>query len=156
IINSINLEDGLERIEKVLPLAREHGAAVIALTIDEHGMAKTAEDKLRIARRIFQICTQDWGLRPEGLLFDVLNSTICTGNEDDRRLALETLEGIRRVREQLPGVGLILGISNVSFGLNPAARHVLNSVFLHHATEAGLTAAILHAGRIEPLHRIDE
>ncbi len=81
--------------------------------------------------------------------------TICTGNEDDRRLALETLEGIKRLREELPGVGLILGVSNVSFGLNPAARHVLNSVFLHHATEAGLTAAILHAARIEPLHRID-
>ena len=155
IINSINLEDGLERCEKVLPLAKEHGAAVIALTIDEKGMAKTAEEKVRIARRIFDICTGDWGLRPEDLLFDVLTFTICTGNEDDRRLGLETLEGIRRVRAELPGVGLLLGLSNISFGLNPAARHVLNSVFLHHAQEAGLTAAILHAARIEPLHRID-
>jgi 5-methyltetrahydrofolate--homocysteine methyltransferase len=155
IINSINLEDGLERCEKVLPLAKEHGAAVVALTIDEQGMAKTAEDKVRIARRIYGICTEDWGLRPEDLLFDVLTFTICTGNSDDRRLGLETLEGIRRVRAELPGVGLILGLSNISFGLNPAARHVLNSVFLHHARDAGLTAAILHSGRIEPLHRID-
>ena len=155
IINSINLEDGLERCQKVLPLAKEHGAAVICLTIDEQGMAKTAEDKLRIARRIFDICTRDWGMRPEDLLFDVLTFTICTGNEDDRRLGLETLEGIRRVRAELPGVGTILGLSNISFGLSPAARHVLNSVFLHHAQEAGLTAAILHAARIEPLHRID-
>ncbi|MFN0006436.1 MAG: methionine synthase [Planctomycetota bacterium] len=155
IINSINLEDGLERIEKVLPLAKEHGSAVVALTIDEKGMAKTAEEKVRIASRIYRICTEDWGLRPEDLLFDVLTFTICTGNEDDRRLGLETLEGIRRVRAELPGVGLILGLSNISFGLNPAARHVLNSVYLHHASEAGLTAAILHSGRIEPLHRID-
>ncbi len=155
IVNSINLEDGLERIERVLPMVKEHGSAVIALTIDEQGMAKKAEDKLRIARRIYDICTQHWGLRPEDLLFDVLTFTICTGNEDDRRLALETLDGIRLVKQELPGVGLLLGLSNVSFGLNPAARHVLNSVFLHHATEAGLTAAILHAARIEPLHRID-
>ena len=156
IINSINLEDGLERCEHVLPLAREHGAAVVALTIDEEGMAKTADEKVRIARRIHDICVDDHGLRSEDLLFDVLTFTICTGNEDDRRLGLETLEGIRRVKEELPGVGLLLGLSNISFGINPAARHVLNSVFLHHAQEAGLTAAILHSGRIEPLHRIDE
>ncbi len=155
IVNSINLEDGLERCEQVLPLVKEFGAAVVALTIDEQGMAKTAEDKLRIAKRLYRICTEDYRLAPEDLLFDVLTFTICTGNEEDRRLALETLEGIRRLREELPGVGLLLGVSNVSFGLNPAARHVLNSVFLHHATEAGLTAAILHAARIEPLHRID-
>jgi len=156
IVNSINLEDGLERIEKVLPLVKEHGAAVIALTIDEAGMAKTAADKLRIAKRIHTICVEDWGLRPEDILFDVLTFTICTGNEDDRKLGLETLEGIRLVKEELPGVGLLLGLSNISFGLNPAARHVLNSVYLHHAREAGLTAAILHSARIEPLHRIDE
>ncbi|MBL8862535.1 MAG: methionine synthase [Planctomycetes bacterium] len=155
IVNSINLEDGLERIEQVLPLVKEHGAAVIALTIDEQGMAKTAADKLRIAKRIHGICVEEHGLSPEDLLFDVLTFTICTGNEDDRRLGLETLEGIRRVKAELPGVGLLLGLSNISFGLNPAARHVLNSVFLHHAREAGLTAAILHSARIEPLHRID-
>ncbi|MAF64348.1 MAG: methionine synthase [Planctomycetes bacterium] len=156
IINSINLEDGPDRCARVLPLAREHGAAVVALTIDEEGMGKTADDKVRIARRIHDLCVEEHGLRPEDLLFDVLTFTICTGNEDDRRLGLETLEGIRRVKSELPGVGLLLGLSNISFGLNPAARHVLNSVFLHHAQEAGLTAAILHSGRIEPLHRIDE
>jgi 5-methyltetrahydrofolate--homocysteine methyltransferase len=156
IINSINLEDGLERCRAVLPMAKEFGAAVICLTIDEEGMAKTAGDKLRIAKRLFDICTRDYDLRPEDLFFDVLTFTICTGNEDDRRLGLETLEGIRRVRAELPGVGTLLGLSNISFGLRPAARHALNSVFLHHAQEAGMTAAILHAGRIEPLHHIDE
>jgi len=156
VINSINLEDGLERIEKVLPLAKEHGAAVIALTIDEDGMAKTADAKIRVAHRLYRICTEDWGLRPEDLFFDVLTFTICTGNEDDRKLGLETLEGIRRVHAELPGVNSLLGLSNISFGLDPAARHVLNSVFMHHAQEAGLTAAILHSGRIEPLHHIDE
>mgnify|MGYP002628959175 FL=1 len=156
IINSINLEDGLNKCVEVLPLAREHGSAVVCLTIDEDGMAKTADEKVRIARRIHDICTKDYGLRPEDLLFDVLTFTICTGNEDDRKLGLETLEGIRRVRDELPGVGTILGLSNISFGLKPAARHALNSVFMHHAQEAGLTAAILHAGRIEPLHHIPD
>ena len=155
IINSINLEDGLERIETVLPLVKEHGSSVIALTIDEQGMAKTADEKLRIARRLYDICVDDWGLQPEDLFFDVLTFTICTGNEDDRRLGIETLEGIRRVTEELPGVHTLLGLSNISFGLNPAARHVLNSVFMHHAQEAGLSSAILHSGRIEPLHHID-
>ncbi len=156
IINSINLEDGPQKCAEVLPLAREHGSAVVCLTIDEDGMAKTADEKVRIARRIHDICTKEYGLRPEDLLFDVLTFTICTGNEDDRKLGLETLDGIRRVREELPGVGTLLGLSNISFGLKPAARHALNSVFMHHAQEAGLTAAILHAGRIEPLHRIPD
>ena len=155
VINSINLEEGPEKCHEVLPMAKDHGAAVVALTIDEDGMAKTADDKLRIARRIYDLCVNDYGMRPEDILFDVLTFTICTGNEDDRRLGLETLEGIRRVKEELPGVGLLLGLSNISFGLNPAARHVLNSVYLHHAQKAGLTAAILHSGRIEPLHHID-
>ena len=154
IVNSINLEDGLERAGKILPMAREHGAALIALTIDEDGMAKSVEDKVRIARRIHDLAL-DHGLRPEDLLFDVLTFTICTGNEDDRRHGIHTLEGVRRVREELPGVGTLLGLSNISFGLKPAARHALNSVFLHHAQEAGLTAAILHAGRITPLHKLD-
>lgn len=156
LINSINLEDGLNKCVEVLPLAKEHGSAVVCLTIDEDGMAKTADAKVRIARRIHDICTKDYGLRPEDLLFDVLTFTICTGNEDDRKLGLETLAGIRRVCDELPGVGTILGLSNISFGLKPAARHALNSVFMHHAQEAGLTAAILHAGRIEPLHRIPD
>jgi 5-methyltetrahydrofolate--homocysteine methyltransferase len=156
IINSINLEEGPARAEEVLRIAKEHGAAVIALTIDEKGMAKTAEDKIRIARRLHRMCVEDFGMRPEDLLFDVLTFTIATGNDDDRRLGLETLEGIRRVRDELPGVGTLLGVSNISFGLNAAARHVLNSVFLHHAQEAGLTAAIAHSARIMPLHRIDK
>ncbi len=155
IINSINLEDGLEKCRQVLPIAKEHGSAVIALTIDEKGMAKEVEDKVRIARRIHDLCVQDYGMRPEDLFFDVLTFTVCTGNEDDRKHAINTLEGIRRVREELPGVNTLLGLSNVSFGLRPAARHALNSVFLHHAQEAGLSAAILHAGRIEPLHHIE-
>jgi 5-methyltetrahydrofolate--homocysteine methyltransferase len=155
IVNSINLEDGMERAGKVLPLAKEHGSALIALTIDEEGMAKSVEDKVRIARRIHDICVQDYGLRSEDLLFDVLTFTVCTGNEDDRKHAQNTLEGVKRVREALPGVGTILGVSNVSFGLKPAARHALNSVFLHHAQEYGLTAAILHSGRITPLHKLD-
>ena len=155
IVNSINLEEGPERAEKVLRVVKEHGAALIALTIDEKGMAKTADEKLRIARRLYQLCVGDWKLRPEDLFFDVLTFTIATGNDADRRLGLETLDGIRRVREELPGVGLLLGVSNISFGLNPAARHVLNSVFLHHAHEAGLTSAILHSARIVPLHRIE-
>jgi 5-methyltetrahydrofolate--homocysteine methyltransferase len=155
IVNSVHLEDGLKKCEQVLPLVKEFGAAVICLTIDEQGMAKEVEDKVRVARRIRDICVHDYGLRPEDLLFDVLTFTVCTGNEDDRAHAWKTLEGVRRVREELPGVGTLLGLSNVSFGLAPAARHALNSVFLHHAQEAGLTAAILHAGRIEPLHKID-
>jgi len=155
VINSINLEDGLEKCARVLPLAKEHGSAVIALTIDEQGMAKEVEDKVRIARRLYEICTEQYGLRPEDLLFDVLTFTICTGNEDDRKHGIHTLEGIRRVKEELPGVGTLLGLSNISFGLRPAARHALNSVFMHYAQEAGLTAAILHSGRIEPLHSID-
>jgi len=155
IINSINLEDGLEKCSRVLPLAKEHGSAVIALTIDEKGMAKEVEDKVRVARRIYDICVEDYGLSPADLLFDVLTFTICTGNEDDRKHGINTLEGIRRVRAELPGVGTLLGLSNISFGLRPAARHALNSVFMHHAQEAGLTAAILHAARIEPLHKIE-
>ncbi|MAB81420.1 MAG: methionine synthase [Planctomycetes bacterium] len=154
IINSINLEDGKEKCAKVLPLAREFGSAVIALTIDEQGMAKEVEEKVRIARRLHDICVDEYGLRPEDLLFDVLTFTVCTGNEDDRRHGINTLEGLKRVREELPGVGTLLGLSNISFGLRPAARHALNSVFLHHAQQAGLTAAILHSGRIEPLHSI--
>jgi 5-methyltetrahydrofolate--homocysteine methyltransferase len=155
LINSINLEDGLERAAEVLPLAKEHGSGLIALTIDEEGMAKSVEDKVRIARRIHDLAVQDYGLRSEDLLFDVLTFTICTGNEDDRKHGIHTLEGVKRVREALPGVGTILGVSNISFGLKPAARHALNSVFLHHAQEAGLSAAILHSGRITPLHKLE-
>ncbi|MBI4584753.1 MAG: methionine synthase [Planctomycetes bacterium] len=158
LINSINLEDGEEKLDRLCPLARKFGAAVVALTIDEDreaGMAKVAARKLAIARRILRLATERHGLRPSDLVFDVLTFTICTGNESDRRLALETVEGIRLVKKELPGAYTILGVSNVSFGLKPAARHVLNSVFLHHAREAGLDAAIVHASKILPLYRID-
>jgi 5-methyltetrahydrofolate--homocysteine methyltransferase len=154
IINSINFEDGERHAHDRMVLARKFGAAVIALTIDEQGMAKTAEDKLRIARRLVDFACGRHGLPPSDLLLDPLTFTIATGNEDDRRLGLWTLEGIRMIREEFPDVQIILGLSNISFGLNPAARHVLNSVFLDHAVRAGMTGAIVHVSKIRPLHQI--
>lgn len=156
IINSINLEDGEQRCDEVLPLCRKYGAAVVALTIDEEGMAKTADRKVAIAHRIYRLATEKHGIAPGDLLFDPLTFTICTGNEDDRRLGLETLEAIRRIKQEMPACHVLLGVSNISFGVKAAVRHVLNSVFLHYAREAGLDAAIVHAGGIQPLYRIDE
>ncbi len=156
VINSINFEDGEEAAAARMRLARRFGAAVIALTIDEAGMAKTAERKCAIARRLVDFACGRFGLPLHDLLIDPLTFTICTGNEDDRRLALETLEAITRIREEFPAVQVILGVSNVSFGLGPAARHVLNSVFLDHAQRRGLTGAIVHPFKILPLHRIPE
>jgi 5-methyltetrahydrofolate--homocysteine methyltransferase len=156
IVNSINLEDGEERLDRVCQLCRRHGAAVIALTIDEEGMAKTPERKLAIARRIYDLAVNRHGMAPDDILFDPLTFTICTGNEDDRKLGLWTLEGIRLIAQEFPRCGLLLGLSNISFGLNPHARHVLNSVYLAHAREAGLTAAIVHADKITPLYKIPE
>ncbi|MDP2317092.1 MAG: methionine synthase [Pseudomonadota bacterium] len=154
IVNSINLEDGEDRLDKVCQLCRTHGAAVIALTIDEEGMAKTPERKLEVARRIHDLAVERHGMSPDDILFDPLTFTICTGNEDDRKLGLWTLEGIRLIAEHFPRCGILLGLSNISFGINPHARHVLNSVYLHHAREAGLTAAIVHADKITPLYKI--
>ncbi|MDI3309188.1 MAG: homocysteine S-methyltransferase family protein, partial [Acetobacteraceae bacterium] len=154
IINSINFEDGEKHAHDRLVLARKFGAAVIALTIDEQGMAKTAEDKLRIARRLVDFACNKHGLPQSDLLIDPLTFTIATGNEDDRKLGLWTLEGIRMIREEFPDIQIILGLSNISFGLNPAARHVLNSVFLDHAVRAGMTGAIVHVSKIKPLHLI--
>ncbi len=154
ILNSINFENGEEPAAQRLRLARKFGAAVIALTIDEEGMAKDAEAKLRIARRLYDFAVVKHGLPAADLLFDPLTFTICTGNADDRRLAVETLDSIRRIREEMPECGIILGLSNVSFGLKPAARQVLNSVFLHHATQAGMTGAIVHVSKSLPLHAI--
>ncbi|HEY8289118.1 MAG TPA: homocysteine S-methyltransferase family protein, partial [Acetobacteraceae bacterium] len=154
IINSINFEDGEKHAEDRLKLARQFGAAVIALTIDEVGMAKTPEDKLRIALRLADFACNRFGLAQSDLLIDPLTFTIATGNEDDRKLALWTLEGIAAIRAALPDVQIILGLSNVSFGLNPAARAVLNSVFLDHAVRAGMTGAIVHVSKIRPLHMI--
>ncbi|MCP4245820.1 MAG: methionine synthase [bacterium] len=156
LINSINLEDGEERMEAVCALARRHGAGVIALTIDEEGMAKTADRKVEVAKRIHELATKRFGLKPGDLMFDALTFTVCTGNVDDRPLAVATLEAIRRIKDELPGVHTVLGVSNVSFGLKAPSRRVLNSVFLHYARQAGLDSAILHVGGIEPLFKIDD
>lgn len=156
VINSINLEDGEERISKVLPLAKKFGAAVIALTIDEEGMAKTANKKLEIALRIRNIAVNKYGLREDDLIFDPLTFTLGSGDEEFRRSAIETLDAIKLIKKEIPRSFTILGISNVSFGLNPKARHALNSVFLYHAVKAGLDLAIVHASKIMPLNKIDE
>ena len=153
IINSINFEDGEGAARDRLALAKKFGAAVIALTIDETGMAKTAEAKLEVARRLVAIA-EEFGLPQSDLLIDPLTFTIATGNEDDRKLGEWTLEGIRLIRENFPEVQIVLGLSNISFGLNPAARAVLNSVFLDHAVRAGMSAAIVHVSKIRPLHLI--
>ncbi len=152
IINSINFEDGEQHAADRLRLAKKFGACVIALTIDEVGMAKTVEDKLRIARRLVDFACNQHGLPQSDLLIDPLTFTIATGNEDDRKLAQWTLEGIAAIRAEFPDIQIILGLSNVSFGLNPAARAVLNSVFLDHAARAGMSGAIIHVSKIRPLH----
>jgi 5-methyltetrahydrofolate--homocysteine methyltransferase len=156
IINSINFEDGEAPAEKRMALARRFGAAVVALTIDEQGMAKDAAAKLSIARRLRDFACGRFGLPESDLLIDPLTFTICTGNADDRRLGIETLEGIEAIRAALPDCQIILGLSNISFGLNPAARQVLNSVFLDEALKRGMTGAILHASKIVPAHQIPE
>ncbi len=156
ILNSINFEDGEEPAAKRLELARKYGSAVIALTIDESGMAKEADHKIDVARRLYDVACNKHGLPPQDLIFDPLTFTICTGNEDDRKLGLWTLDAIGRIAEELPECQILLGLSNISFGLNPAARHVLNSVFLDHAIKRGLTGAILHMSKIMPLHKIPE
>ncbi|MGK2956810.1 MAG: methionine synthase [Acidimicrobiales bacterium] len=159
ILNSVNLEDGDAvgtRLDRFLSLAREYGAAVVCTCIDEEGQARTAEWKLRAATAIHDLAVNRYGLEPSDLLFDPLVLPLSTGMEEGRRDGIETLEGIRAIKAGLPGVSTIVGLSNVSFGLNPAARHVLNSVFLHECVEAGLDAAIVHAARIMPLSKIDD
>ncbi len=154
IINSINFEDGEGAAHDRLVLAKKFGAAVIALTIDEVGMAKTPEDKIRVARRLVAFACDQHGLAQSDLLIDPLTFTVATGNEDDRKLAQWTLEGIAAISREFPDIQIILGLSNVSFGLNAAARAVLNSVFLDHAVKAGMTGAIVHVSKIRPLHLI--
>jgi 5-methyltetrahydrofolate--homocysteine methyltransferase len=154
IINSINFEDGEGAATDRLRLAKKFGAAVIALTIDEKGMAKTAAEKLAIARRLVDFACNRHGLPQSDLLIDPLTFTIATGNEDDRKLGEETLEGIRLIRAEFPDIQIILGLSNISFGLNAAARAVVNSVFLDHAVRAGMSGAIVHVSKIRPLHLI--
>ncbi len=156
ILNSINFEDGEKPAHERLVLARKFGCAVIALTIDEQGMAKTPRRKLEIARRLVDFACGQHGLPQADLLIDPLTFTIATGNEDDRKLGEWTLEGIRLIREEFPEIQIILGLSNISFGLNPPARHVLNSVFLDHAVGAGMTGAIVHVSKIKPLHKIPQ
>jgi 5-methyltetrahydrofolate--homocysteine methyltransferase len=158
ILNSVNLEDGDgpgTRLDRFLTLAREFGAAVVCTCIDTEGQARTADWKLRAAESIHDLAVNRYGLAASDLLFDPLVLPISTGMEESRRDGIETIEGIRRIKAALPGVGTIVGLSNVSFGLSPPARHALNSVFLHECQEAGLDAAIVHAERIVPLHKID-
>ncbi|MES2179401.1 MAG: methionine synthase [Gemmatimonadota bacterium] len=154
IINSINMENGRKRIDDVVPLAKTHGAALVALTIDPVGMAKTRERKLEVARAIYDIVVGEYGLAPEDLIYDALTFTLATGDAEWIDSAHETIEGIRLIKRELPGVFTILGVSNVSFGLDPAARYVLNSVFLHHCVEAGLDAAIVNPAHITPYAEI--
>jgi len=156
IVNSINLEAGRDKLDRVVPLAKAHGACVIALTIDEEGMAKTADRKLEVARRIHQLCCEEHGLDSESLIFDALTFTLTTGDEEWRPSAIETIEGIRRIKAELPGVKTSLGVSNVSFGVSPPARAALNSVFLHHCVQAGLDLAMVNPNHITPYAEIPE
>lgn len=156
LINSINLEDGEERMEKVCPLAKEFGAGLIALTIDEGGMAKTKEKKLEIAKRIYDLALTKYGIKGKDLIFDPLTFTVGSGDEEFRKSAIETLDAIKLIKENLKGVKTILGVSNVSFGLSPYARIVLNSVFTHEAVKQGLDLAIVNAKKIYPLHKISQ
>ncbi len=158
-INSVNYEDGdgpESRFTKTMELVAEHGAAVVALTIDEEGQARTAEKKVAIAERLIDDITGNWGVDESSILIDTLTFTICTGQEESRKDGAETIEAIRLLKRKHPDVQTTLGLSNISFGLNPAARQVLNSVFLHECQEAGLDSAIVHASKILPMNRIDE
>jgi len=159
VLNSANLEDGDgegSRLDRVLSLAAEHGSAVICLLIDERGQARDVEWKMEVAHRLHDIATTRYGLEPGALIFDPLTFPLSTGGEDLRQDAMATIDAIKRIKTELPGTATILGISNVSFGLKPAIRRILNSVFLHECIEAGLDAAIIHAGKITPLNQIDE
>ncbi|HEY6251462.1 MAG TPA: homocysteine S-methyltransferase family protein, partial [Candidatus Angelobacter sp.] len=156
IINSINLEDGEKRTAKVLPMAKRYGSAVIALTIDEDGMALTAEKKTAIAKRIFKLATEKYGIRPVDLIFDALTLPISTGQDEYRTAGIETLNALRQIKQELPEVKTILGVSNISFGLNTYARRVLNSVFMKEAVDHGLDMAIVNYAKIYPLYKIPE
>jgi 5-methyltetrahydrofolate--homocysteine methyltransferase len=159
VINSVNYEDGSgpgSRIARIMPVIKEHGAAVVALTIDEEGQARTAEWKVRVAARLIEDLTSNYGMRVEDIIVDALTFPIATGQEETRRDALETIEAIREIKRRYPTVQTTLGLSNVSFGLNPAARIVLNSVFLNECVNAGLDSAIVHASKILPMARIPD
>src|SRR5690348_4016000 len=156
IINSINLEDGEKRTSKVLPMAKRYGAAVIALTIDEDGMALTADKKVAIAHRIADLATNKYGIRPVDLIFDALTLPISTGQEEYRNAGRETLKAVERIKKELPDVKTILGVSNISFGLDAYSRRVLNSVFMHEAVDHGLDMAIVNYTKIYPLYKIPQ
>ncbi|CAB4550104.1 MAG: methionine synthase [Actinobacteria bacterium] len=159
VINSVNYEDGdgpTSRFARIMPLVQEHGAAVVALTIDEEGQARTSEWKLRVARRLIEDLTGNWQMKTGDILIDCLTFPIATGQEETRRDGIETIDAIRTLKSEYPEVQTTLGVSNVSFGLNPAARVVLNSVFLHECVAAGLDSAIVHPSKITPLARIEE
>jgi 5-methyltetrahydrofolate--homocysteine methyltransferase len=159
VINSVNYEDGdgpTSRFAKIMPLVKEHGASVVALTIDEEGQARDADWKLRVARRLIIDLRDNWGMNVGDILIDCLTFPIATGQEETRKDGIETIDAIRRLKIEFPEVQTTLGVSNVSFGLNPAARVVLNSVFLHECVQAGLDSAIVHPSKITPMARIDE
>jgi 5-methyltetrahydrofolate--homocysteine methyltransferase len=159
VINSVNYEDGdgpTSRFARIMPLVQEHGASVVALTIDEEGQARTSEWKLRVARRLIKDLSENWGINVGDILIDTLTFPIATGQEETRRDGLETITAIKTLKTEFPEVQTTLGISNVSFGLNPAARVVLNSVFLHECVQAGLDSAIVHPSKITPMARIDD
>jgi 5-methyltetrahydrofolate--homocysteine methyltransferase len=156
IVNSINLENRAERVDKWLPILREHGAAVVAMTIDENGMAKTAKAKFDVAQKMYDIVVGEYGMTPDTLIYDTQVFPIVTGQEDLANSAVENLEAIRRIKAELPGTMTILGISNLSFGISPHSRAVLNSVFLHHAVQAGLDMAIMDPAHITPYAEVDE
>ncbi|HEY6739850.1 MAG TPA: methionine synthase, partial [Actinopolymorphaceae bacterium] len=158
-VNSVNFEDGEgpdSRFARIMPIVREHGAAVVALTIDEEGQARTADKKVEIAERLIRTLTEEWGMAESDILVDTLTFTLGTGQEDSRRDGIETIEAIRRLKAAHPEVQTVLGLSNISFGLSPAARQVVNSVFLHECVQAGLDSAIVHASKILPISRIPE
>ncbi len=156
LVNSVNLEDGGKNLGRICRAAKTHGAAVVALTIGEKGMAMTADEKVAVARAIRDLAVGTYGLRPHDLLFDALTFTIGAGEPTLRDAAVQTLEAIRRIKKEIPGAATLLGVSNISFGLSPVSRRILNSVFLHEAIEAGLDAAIVDAGKILPLAKIPE
>jgi 5-methyltetrahydrofolate--homocysteine methyltransferase len=159
VVNSVNFEDGDgpgSRFARIMPVVREHGAAVVGLTIDENGQARTADAKVAIAERLIDTLTTTWGMAEHDILIDCLTFTLATGQDDSRRDGIETIEAIRRLKQAHPNVQTVLGVSNISFGLNAAARQVLNSVFLHECVQAGLDAAIVHASKILPISRIPE
>jgi 5-methyltetrahydrofolate--homocysteine methyltransferase len=156
VINSVNLEDGRVKADKLLAMAKQFGAAVVCLAIDEEGQARTADWKVDVCKRIAAIAVDEYGLSAGDLIFDTLTFPLGSGQEDLRGDAMATLDAIERVKAEIPGCHTVLGVSNISFGLSPAARQVLNSVFLAMAVERGLDAAIVHAAKILPLHKIDD